>query len=291
MRTTILLSRLGISTIGLVCLLTIISIVGCSREPAQDEASGSLPDGNKATDIPAPPPTITATAQEFPPATVENEVLQDQASGQRSAPSEATGQATPGTTIIEAPAGIAPSIDGTFSPGEWDGAMSLPLTNGGELMIVHNDGYLYLGIRSRDMGFGSICTTNDDQVSVLHSSAGLGTAIFERDGDDWLRTQQFSYCCWGAPESEVADFLQREGWVASLGTQGVPKEMEYQIEMKDGALTLAVVYVDDFSFESALYWPENLNDDCLGLALTADDPPERLTFSPDSWVSIIAETE
>jgi hypothetical protein len=79
--------------------------------------------------------------------------------------------------------------------------------------------------------------------------------------------------------------------VASLGTQGVPEEMEYQIEMKDGALTLAVVYVDDFSFESALYWPENLNDDCLGLALIADDPPERLTFSPGSWVSIIAETE
>jgi WD40 repeat protein len=269
-RPTILLSRLGISTIGLVCLLTFISIVGCGREPEQDDASGSLPDGDMATDIPAPPSTVSAIASE---------------SAQKTPTDLPT--ATPGTTIIEAPAGIAPSIDGTFSLGEWDSAMLMPLTNGGELMVMHNDGYLYLGIRSRDMGFGSICTTSDDQVSVLHSSAGLGTAIFDRDGDDWLRTQQFSYCCWGAPESEVAEFLQREGWVASLGTQGVPEEMEYQIEMKDGALTLAVVYVDDFSFESALHWPDDLDDDCLGLALIAEDPPERLEFFPDSWVTII----
>ncbi len=214
---------------------------------------------------------------------MENEVLQD-----RSAPSEATGQATPGTTIIEPPDGIAPTIDGSFSPGEWDGAMLKPLSNGGELMLIYNDGYLYLGIRSRDMGFGSICTASDDQVSVLHSSAGLGTAIFERDGDDWLRIQQFSYCCWGAPEGEIDAFLQREGWVASLGTQGVPEEMEYQIKMKDGSLTLAVVYVDDFSFETALHWPDDLKDDCLSLALIPEDPPERLDFSPDSWVTIIA---
>jgi hypothetical protein len=205
------------------------------------------------------------------------------------------GEPTPGasTSPVEllVPQGNAAMIDGTFSPGEWDGALMTDLTNGGELMLVHDDGYLYLGIRSRAMGFGSICTADENQVSVLHSSAGLGTAIFERDVDDWRRIQQFSYCCWGATQGVLDEFLLTDGWVASVGTRGVPEEMEYQIAMSDRSLTLAVVYVDDFTFETALYWPENLEDDCLGLALTAEDPPERLSFSPETWVTIIASPE
>ena len=128
---------------------------------------------------------------------------------------------------LQAPQGNAAIIDGTFSPGEWDGALMTHLTNGGELMLMHDDGSLYLGIRSGAMGFGNICTAGDNRVSILHSSAGLGTAIFERDGDDWRRTQQFSYCCWGTNPSELDEFLLREGWVASVGPKGAPEEMEY----------------------------------------------------------------
>jgi len=183
------------------------------------------------------------------------------------------------------------SVDGEFSPGEWDGALTTALANGGELQLLHDQGYLYLGIRSREMGFGSLCVADGDQVKILHSSAGLGTAIFERDEQGWKRTQQFAYCCWQANQGQLNRFLEREGWVASVGPRGIPEEMEYQIAIPDGALTLAVVYVDDFTFETALYWPANLDDDCLGLALAAEDPPQRLSFSPGTWVTIIAATE
>jgi hypothetical protein len=118
--------------------------------------------------------------------------------------------------------------------------MLTELTNGGELMLMHDAGHLYLGIRSRAMGFGSICTVDDNQISILHSSAGLGTAIFERDGDDWRRIQQFSYCCWEATQSQLEEFLHGDGWVASVGTKGRPEEMEYKIAMNDGSLTLVM---------------------------------------------------
>jgi hypothetical protein len=223
------------------------------------------------------------TAMPIPPTTISDPTATPQTTSLIATVTPAVG--------LQAPQGNAAIIDGTFSPGEWDGALMTDLANGGELMLMHDDGYLYLGIRSRAMGFGSICTAGDNQVSILHSSAGLGTAIFERDGEDWRRIQQFTYCCWEATQSELDGFLLREGWVASVGTKGVPEEMEYQIAMNDGSLTLAVVYVDDFTFETALYWPENLEDDCLGLALGPDDPPERLSFSPEIWVTIIASTE
>jgi len=199
--------------------------------------------------------------------------------------------AQPNASTIHAPQGNAATVDGTFSPGEWDGALTVDLTNGGKLMLMHDDGYLYLGIRSRAMGFGSICTSDENQVSILHSSAGLGTAVYEKDDQGWHRTQQFSYCCWGDNQRELNEFLQRNAWVSSIGTKGVPEEMEYQIAMNDGSLTLAVVYVDDLTFETALYWPENLDDDCLGLALIPEDPPERLIFSPETWVTIVTSTE
>ena len=140
----------------------------------------------------------------------------------------------PAPDVLQVPKGNTPSIDGTFSPGEWDDALKTDLTNGGELMLMHDDGYLYMGIRSREMGYGSICNVDDNQISILHSSAGLGTAIFERSGDDWRRIQQFSYCCWEASQSQLDEFLLRDGWVASVGTKGVPEEMEYQIAMEDG---------------------------------------------------------
>jgi hypothetical protein len=197
----------------------------------------------------------------------------------------------PAASTIHVPHGNAPTIDGTFSPGEWDGALTTDLTNGGVLLLMHDSGYLYLGIRSRAMGFGSICLSDDNHVSILHSSAGFGTAVYEKDDQGWHRTRQFSYCCWGVDQSKLREFLQTEAWVASVGTRGVPEEMEYQIAMNDGSLTLAVVYVDDLTFETALYWPETLDDDCLGLALIPEDPPHRLSFSPETWVEVIASTE
>jgi hypothetical protein len=196
-------------------------------------------------------------------------------------PQTATSVVSPTSTqpvpsTIHAPHGNAATVDGTFSPGEWDGALTTDLTNGGKMMLMHDEGYLYLGIRS---------------VSILHSSAGLGTAIYEKDDQGWHRIRQFSYCCWGVNQSKLREYLQTEAWVSSVGTRGVPEEMEYQIAMNDGSLILAVVYVDDLTFETALYWPENLTDDCLGLALIPEDPPERLLFSPETWVTIIGSTE
>lgn len=197
----------------------------------------------------------------------------------------------PAPSTIHVPQGNAATVDGTFSPNEWDGALTTDLANGGTLMLMHDDGYLYLGIRSRAMGFGSICLSDENQVSILHSSAGLGTAVFEKDDQGWRRIRQFSYCCWGVNQSKLSEFLQTEAWVSSVGTRGVPEEMEYQIAMNDGSLTLAMVYVDDLTFETALFWPETLDDDCLGLALVPEDPPERLSFSPETWMTIIASTE
>jgi Tol biopolymer transport system component len=61
------------------------------------------------------------------------------------------------TLSIEVPVGTAPAINGRFSEGEWTGAKVVPLTGGGQLHLLHADGYLFLGIRAEEHGIGSIC--------------------------------------------------------------------------------------------------------------------------------------
>jgi hypothetical protein len=157
---------------------------------------------------------------------------------------------------------------------------------------MHSDGYLYVGIDSGTMGYGSICIAQDDQVSVLHASAALGTAIFVREEDDWRRIRQFSWCCRETvPGPRQEQHLEEEGWLASIVYMGISDEMEYQIVMPSDGLVMAVVHQTGQSVTSALRWPETINDDCLGLVGILDDPPERLDFSPETWPRFIAAEE
>jgi hypothetical protein len=194
--------------------------------------------------------------------------------------------------IVEVPPGTPATIDGTFSPGEWDDAMLFTIDAARKLYLMHRDGYLYLGIDSGTMGYGSICIAQDDQISILHASAALGMAVFERDGSGWQRIRQFSWCCREtSPGPRQTQHLQEEGWLASIGYMGVSDEMEYQIAMPEGGLTMAVVYQAGRSVTGALRWPDTIDDDCLGLVGIADDPPERLEFSPETWPLLITVGE
>jgi hypothetical protein len=191
--------------------------------------------------------------------------------------------------VVEVPSGVPPRIDGVLSPGEWDGAMHVELDDVRHLYFMQNDGYLYLGIDSGTMGYGSICIAGDDRVSLLHASAALGTAIFEREGEDWRRIRQFSYCCRETePGPRQEQHLEEEGWLASIVYMGISDEMEYQIVMPADGLVMAVVHQTGQTVTSALRWPETINDDCLGVVGILDDPPERLDFSPETWPVFIA---
>jgi WD40 repeat protein len=198
----------------------------------------------------------------------------------------------PPTSSLQAPLGRPATLDGKLSPEEWDGAHVEELAGGGELLFMYSDGYLYLGIRSRALGYGSVCVSQDDQVSVLHSSAALGSAAYERDAEGWHRTRQFSWCCRLSADTEERDaLLRQEGWAASIGYLGVQNEMEYQIAMDEGSLILAVVYQEGQTQASALWWPQHLDDDCLGMVSLAGDPLERHDFSPEEWIIVTAPGE
>ena len=205
-----------------------------------------------------------------------------------------TPSATPGPTPtvtpiapddleLDAPMGNPPTLDGTLSADEWSGARAVSL-DGGELHIMHDGVYLYLGIRSDVPGLGSVCVDRGEKVSILHSSASLGTAVYERDGEDWEQSRDFVWTN-GTPS-----FLEREGWLASDANEGASGEMEYQIMMPEGALRLAVTYLKEPDFASATAWPAHLADDCRKIELLQGYAPARVQLFPETWMTVTAST-
>ncbi|MCJ7550614.1 MAG: DPP IV N-terminal domain-containing protein, partial [Anaerolineae bacterium] len=97
------------------------------------------------------------------------------------------------TVTVSVPSGKPVNVDGTLSSDEWDDAIFELLSDGSELLMMHADGYLYLGIRSttRESFATNIYVEDNDQVRILHSSAALGTAIYQQGTDSWQQTRVF----------------------------------------------------------------------------------------------------
>jgi hypothetical protein len=197
----------------------------------------------------------------------------------------------PGQSIIHVPQGKPLDIDGTISPGEWDSAEVETFSDGSELFLMYKEGYLYLGIRANtpEMIVGNIFIDRGDEIAILHASAALGTAIYEKVMGSWQRTRDFVWRCRKTDDSETTQaerdaFLEEEYWVAANARMGTPNELEYQIEMTNENLRLAVTFIRASNPNMKIPWPNDLDDDCI--KSTVGGMPTQLFFTPEKWATI-----
>jgi len=212
--------------------------------------------------------------------------------------------AIPASLALSAPPGNPPVLDGQISAGEWDGALRQEFTDGGELLLMHSDGYLYVAVRTNFTApadvVSAVCLARGDQVFILHSSASLGTAVFQRDGAQWQATQTFDWALNELSEDPAEAEQQRQiylaenRWLATLGTATTTGEVEYQIAVPEEQFSLAMAYLlpPRTSRLEAAWWPANLADDCRKISLLQGDSgqgkstPLRLKFAPETWVTV-----
>ncbi len=203
----------------------------------------------------------------------------------------------PDGLTIDVPRGNPPTLDGTLSSDEWSGAQKTELAGGGELLLVHDGSYLYLGIRAKANGVGSICVAQGDEIAILHASMALGTAIYKKVEEGWRRTRNFSWSCRDTIDSPQAqaeriEHLQKDHWLANNMGMGTPEEMEFQIAIPEGSLRLAVTYLEisGLGSDSVVWWPANLDDSCRNRHLIEGRAPGMLRFSPEKWITVTAST-
>jgi Tol biopolymer transport system component len=196
------------------------------------------------------------------------------------------------------PVGTPVALDGLFSPGEWERGLRQEFTDGGELILMQDGRYLYLGIHENFDGLTvtSVFLEFGDQISVLHSSGSLGTAIFKRGDDGWQLTQPFAWELYGVTSHSAADekkrqgFLASKGWLANLGSMTETEEIEYQIAIPNGSFRIAVAYLRPPNLSQAAWWPAELSDDCRNIDLLQGNTAENLNmpllrFAPETWVT------
>ncbi len=294
------------NTITLV-LVTVL-IAGCSSSTTTPAWSTAEPLPTTTSTV-EPSPTAMPTSQPSPTATAEPSPTATPT------PEPMPTATVPAPLVLYAPPGNPPILDGKLAPGEWDGALRQEFTDGGELLLMHSDGYLYLGIHANfDMPGGavaSVCLARGDQVFILHSSASLGTAIFQRDdsspanGTQWQATQTFEWALnkvigYSAQEEQQRQqFLQENHWLANLGTMSSSEEFEYQIALPDEPFSIAAAYLlpPRASKLQAAWWPASLADDCHKITLLQGDSgqrsstPLRLKFAPETWATVAISTD
>ena len=198
------------------------------------------------------------------------------------------GTAVSPTTSTSASSGTFPAIDGTLSPGEWETAVIETLTDGSELFMMQDDDYLYLGVRAvtPEMIGANVFVADGEQVRILHTSAALGTAVYQQNASVWQQTQGFDWQCRNtdssaAAQAERAAYLQENDWLAANSRMGTPNELEYQIKLPESSYRIAVSLFRSSAPDERVVWSTMLND-----ATIQPNPgglPNEMDFVPEQW--------
>ena len=128
-----------------IAILVLSLVAGCGEaEPAATPPPTAAPIvAESPTNTAALPPT--ATVAPSPTAT------SGLAPATSTAETEVVPPAADGFTI-QVPAGAPPSLDGALGPDEWAGAYQDQLSDGGELYLMQDGDYVYVGIRAKRRG-------------------------------------------------------------------------------------------------------------------------------------------
>jgi len=226
---------------------------------------------SETVDTTMPPPSTTTSTEALtttaPPTTTT------------APPSTTTTAVAAGTLSV--PRGEAPTIDGVLEADEWADARVIPVDDDLSLLWIHTDGSFYLGVRHSRLGAVNLLVAQGDEVRVLHSSAALGSAFYYRQDDTWMMEHGFDWCC-RVPSDEAgrAALFASEGWTATIGGAGVAGEIEFQVEIEPGDVSVAVTWVG--SATEVVVWPSGLPVEEQETLYGTRTGPEA--FHPDTWM-------
>jgi len=189
---------------------------------------------------------------------------------------------------LTVPEGSPVAVDGVMQPDEWGDCVIVEVREGVTLYAKHADGFLLLALATQEPVVGNVLTLAGDTLRIMHSSAALGTALYERSGDLWRRTQDFVWRCRSRSLTSSAlaqreSFLEDERWMASITYMGERNHLEYQIANPSEIERLALVLLPASHPKDFFSWPADLDQDLLpgpipaeGRAATETWPTLRL---------------
>jgi hypothetical protein len=175
-----------------------------------------------------------------------------------------------------------PTIDGIMRPGEWTRAQVFRMADGGSVWLMRDHDDLYVAVRGLDKGYPSLCLGTPDHVEVLHASAALGDARYERQASHWRLMHPFKWTFQRQLGGSGSDrFFKSHGWLSTPSAQDNPTR-EFRIRMPRSAVWLGVTFLHKSDMH-ATFWPRTMHHGCRDLDLVKGIPESDAAFEPSSW--------
>lgn len=193
--------------------------------------------------------------------------------------------------VLTVPGGIAPTLDGVLSEGEWDDALMLSLAADTSLYVKHVEGFLYVGVKTDPDAqvVGNVYIASEDTVEILHASHALGSATYRLVEGVWGLERPFAWSCRtlgfsAAASAERGAFLDANGWLATVVNLGATEQMEYRIAIRDEPMRVLVRFDIHREVQQVLTWPVD-----TAIGLNPGPLPQNAMFRPEEWCEVSFE--
>jgi hypothetical protein len=160
------------------------------------------------------------------------------------------------------------------------------MSDGSGLYLKYSTESLFLAIDADKAGIVNVGILRNGELQILHSSAALGSAVYQWADPGWEMVKNFEWCCRvSAPESQLEGLLAEEGWLSHNQYYGDTTQTEYQILVPSESLQLAVTFLYRDQSGRA-WWPLDLEQEDL---LQFSSPPsvgDIAIFSEEGWATL-----
>jgi hypothetical protein len=188
-----------------------------------------------------------------------------------------------------------PTLDGRVDDAEWTGASSRPLEGGGTVRLLSRGNLIYFGIRGAAEGIAHVCVASQDQVSILHVSAAVGSARYRQADGKWTQATPFTWSLrdpglTGAAADARRAYLEKEGWVGTVSGMGRATDREVVIDKSRfgaGPLRFVVAYLamPGNALGAVSHWPA-VRDSCTEQRTVAGFLPDSPRFLINEWSTV-----
>jgi len=266
--------RTGHKLWNTTAIIGILMLAGCGEAESAESSVAASTAGSTTTAVPettttttaAPPTTTTTTTTTAPPTTTTTKPPAEE-------------------IVVAVPSAPPPTIDGTVEETEWAGAASATMSDGTTVLLMRDDDVLHAAIVGNEVGGVNVIIATADQVSILHSSAALGSAAYEANGSTWDLVHGFDWCCRDAADAAASDELfAAEGWKANIGYAGDRGVVEYRIAIPWREARFAVSSIRDDADKG--FWPAELTPEARDQLLGV--PPPQRSYNIDEWATLTA---
>lgn len=190
--------------------------------------------------------------------------------------------------VVSVPSSQPAVIDGVLGEDEWADAVVFEMSDGAALRVMYSGETLYVAVAGADIGAVNVVMGTGETILILHSSAALGSALYEPGPAGWDLTYGFSWCCRDRnDETARPNLLAEEGWQANIGFTGDPGVVEYQITIPWRGSSIAVSSIRDDDDKG--FWPLELSANARQQLLGA--PPDTRSYETGDWYTIEPATD